>query len=163
MSRKITSLLLVFALAFSVCMLPVTSVAESTAPTVIDPDLDIDLYTVPMRASVVILYAIRSSSVPSTDGLRLVVTKGESSCDVLPAGRTVIDGEEYVVFEYKGLSAAEMRTEVSAYICCGEARGNSVEYSVADFAEAYAASGGRYVDLVSSMLEYGDAVAELLS
>ena len=163
MLKKFTSLLLILTLLTGICLLPVVSVAESAESTAIDHNLDIALYTVPMKASVVILYAIKSSSVPGVNGLKLVVTKGEEPTDVLPTGRTIINGEEYIIFEYKGLSASEMRSRVSAYVCYGDARGSAVEYSVADFAEAYIAKGGKYVDLVNAMLEYGDAVAKLIA
>ena len=119
------------------------------------------IYTVPMKATVSILYAIKTSSVTSTEDLRLVVTKGSTTSEIAPAGTMIISDETYIVFEYTGLTASEMRTTVSAYIRCGEARGNAVEYSVATFAEAYAAKGGQYVELVSAMLAYGDAVAKL--
>ena len=161
MLKKFTSLLLILTLLTGTCVLPVVSVAESAESTATDHNLDIALYTVPMKASVVILYAIKSSSVSGVDGLKLVVTKGEESTDVLPAGRMIYEGEEYIVFEYKGLAASEMRTSVSAYVCYGDAHGSAVEYSVADFAEAYIAKGGKYVELVNAMLEYGDAVAQL--
>ena len=165
MSKKFLSTLLVLSLVLGACMLPVAVFAEeestATPDAVIDPSLDIALYTVPMKATVSILYAIKASSVTSTSDLKLVVVKGDKTSEVDPAGVMTISGEKYIIFEYTGLSAAEMRTTVSAYIRCGEARGTAVEYSVAAFAEAYAAKGGKYVELVSAMLAYGDSVAKL--
>lgn len=167
MSKKLLSTLLVLTLVLGACVLPVSAFAETAPATtsdsgaVIDPSLDVALYTVPMKATVSILYAIKSSAVASTDGLKLVVVKGTTTSEVAPAGTMTISGEKYIIFEYTGLTASEMRTTVSAYIRCGEAQGNTVEYSVAAFAEAYAAKGGQYVELVSAMLAYGDAVAKL--
>ena len=168
MYKKLLSTLLILTLVLGACMLPVAVFAEEGEPTAdtdaaTDPSLNIELYTVPMRATVSILYAIKSSSVTDTDDLKLVVLKGNSTSEVDPAGVMTISGEKYIIFEYTGLSASEMRTTVSAYIRHGEARGEAVEYSVATFAAAYTAKGGQYVDLVSAMLAYGDSVAKLVA
>lgn len=168
MFRKLLSTILVLTLVMCACVLPISVFAEEAestpdASTEIDSSLDIELYTVPMKATVSILYAIKSSGLASTDDLKLVVTKGDETVEIDPAGVMTVYGDECIIFEYTGLSAAEMRTSVSAYICQGEARGSSVECSVASFAEAYAAGGGKYVELVTAMLAYGDSVAKLVA
>ena len=155
---KKIALLLVLVLCLS-SLTGVAAVAEGEAPAEA-PSLDIALYTVPMKATVSILYAVEAAGYESVDGLKVVVTKGESSEEVLPAGVMTIDGVEYIIFEYEGLSAAEMRTTVSAHVEFGGESGASVEYSVAKFAENYK---GAHIDLVAAMLAYGDAVAAMMA
>ena len=147
-------------LALVLCFSCFTGLAVSAEPT--DPSQEIELVTVPMRATVSILYAISADGYSSFDGLKLVVTKNGTATEVAPAGTTEIGGKNYIVFSYDGLSAAEMELVVSAYVDYNGATGEPVEYSVATFAESYKASGGQYVYLVEAMLKYGKAVKAML-
>ena len=151
-----------FFLALVLCLSSLTGIlvmaeGEQASAT---PSLDIAYCTVPMKATVSILYAIPAAGYESTAGLKLVVTKGESSEDVLPAGVMSIKGVEHIIFEYEGLSAAEMKVSVSAHVEFGGESGETVEYSVQKFAESYSGAHG---DLIDAMLAYGDAVAALVA
>ena len=122
------------------------------------PSQEIQFVTVPMRATVSILYAISAEGYDSLDGLKLVVNKNGTISEVAPAGTATVNGMYCIIFQYDGLSAAEMDLTVSAYVDYNGQAGEAVEYSVSAFAEDYAAQGGKYVSLVEAMLRYGAAV-----
>ena len=147
-------------LALVLCFSCLAGVAVSAEPA--SPSQKIELVTVPMRATVSILYAISADGYNGLDGLKLVVTKNGADAEVAPAGITTIGGKQYIVFRYDGLSAAEMELEVSAYVDYNGAVGAPVTYSVKTFADKYKTSGGQYVDLVDAMLKYGAAVKAML-
>lgn len=123
-----------------------------------EPSQKIEFVTVPMRATVSILYAISAEGYDSLDGLKLVVDKNGVTEEVLPAGTATVNGIYCIIFQYDGLSAAEMELTVSAYVDYNGQCGEAVEYSVSAFAEDYAEQGGKYVSLVEAMLRYGAAV-----
>ena len=122
------------------------------------PSQEIQFVTVPMRATVSILYAISAEGYDSLDGLKLVVDKNGTISEVAPAGTATVNGMYCIIFQYDGLSAAEMDLAVSASVDYNGQAGESVDYSVKTFAYAYSAAGGKYVSLVEAMLKYGAAV-----
>ena len=152
--KKNLALLLAVALAFT-CMLGFGATAEESASDV--------LVTVPMRATVSILYAVKAAD--NEDATVLITAKNGVALGA-PEAATKIDdyeigGVKYILFEYSNLAASEMRTSVTATI-----GGKVVTYSVADFVADYTAqyTGTEYakqVTLVEKMLAYGDAVAEM--
>ena len=153
--KKNLALLLAVALAFT-CMLGFGATAEESASDV--------LVTVPMRATVSILYAVKAAG--NEDASVLITAKNGVALGA-PEAATKIDddydigGVKYILFEYSNLTASEMRTSVTATI-----DGKVVTYSVADFVADYTAqyTGTEYakqVTLVEKMLAYGDAVAEM--
>ena len=149
---KKIALLLALALCFS-CFAGFGVAAEEA-----EPSQKIEFVTVPMRATVSILYAISAEGYDSLDGLKLVVDKNGVTEEVLPAGTATVNGIYCIIFQYDGLSAAEMELTVSAYVDYNGQCGEAVEYSVSAFAEDYAEQGGKYVSLVEAMLRYGAAV-----
>ena len=149
---KRIALLLALVLCFS-CFAGFAVSAEGAAPS-----QDIEFVTVPMRATVSILYAISADGYNGLDGLKLVVDKNGVTSEVLPAGYANVNGKYCIIFQYDGLNAAEMELVVSAHVEYNGQAGEAVSYSVKTFAEAYAAQGGKYVDLVNAMLKYGAAV-----
>lgn len=158
---KKIALLLVLALCLS-SLAGVVAVAEGEPAT---PSLEIALYTVPMSATVSILYAVAADGYESFDGLKLLCDKGNGAEEILPAGVLEIGGKNYIIFRYDNLSAAEMDVDVTACVSYGGATGTPITYSVADFAAGYLA-GSASADskaLVSAMLEYGAAVKAMLS
>ena len=153
--KKNLALLLAVALAFT-CMLGFGVTAEESADDI--------LVTVPMKATVSILYAVKAAD---NDSATVVITaKGEETG--LSDAATRLDGTykigdvEYILFEYSNLAASEMDVVVTAQI--GE---KTVKYSVAQFGAAYIAQYGenleyaKQVKLVKSMLAYGAAVAAM--
>ena len=153
--KKNLALLLAVALAFT-CMLGFGVTAEESAADI--------LVTVPMKATVSILYAVKATG---NDGANVVITtKGEetglSDAATRLDGTYEIGGVEYILFEYSNLAASEMGVQVTA-----EINGKSVTYSVAEFLTAYAAQYAenpeyvKQVKLVESMLAYGEAVAAM--
>ena len=149
---KKIALLLALVLCFS-CFAGFGVAAEEAAPS-----QEIQFVTVPMRATVSILYAISAEGYDSLDGLKLVVDKNGTISEVAPAGTATVNGMYCIIFQYDGLSAAEMDLAVSAYVDYNGQCGEAVEYSVSAFAEDYAEQGGKYVSLVEAMLRYGAAV-----
>ena len=143
---------------FLALVLCLSCFAGFAASAEVTPSQEIDFVTVPMRATVSILYAISAEGYDSLDGLKLVVDKNGKKDEVLPAGYATVNGKSCIVFQYDGLSAAEMELEVSAHVEYNGKAGTAVSYSVKTFADAYAAQGGKYVDLVNAMLKYGAAV-----
>ena len=154
--KKNLALLLAVALAFT-CMLGFGATAEESASDV--------LVTVPMRATVSILYAVKAEGNENATVLITAKNKvalGEAEAATKLDGTYEIGGVEYILFEYSNLAASEMRTSVTANI-----GGKVVTYSVADFVEDYMAQYtgnteyAKQVTLVEKMLAYGDAVAKL--
>ncbi len=126
----------------------------------VTPSVDIAVYTVPMRATVSILYAVEAEGYTSFDGLKLIADKGNGEEEVAPAGIMTLGGVRYVVFDYSNLSASEMDKKVTACVEYNGTRGNTVTYSVKDFADSYLAGEHepKYEALVEAMIAYGDAV-----
>ena len=154
-TMKRIALLLALVLCFScfACFASFVVSAESAAPS-----QEIEFVTVPMRATVSILYAISAEGYESLDGLKLVVNKNGATDEVAPAGTATVNGKFCIIFQYDGLSAAEMELVVSAHVEYNGQAGEAVDYSVKTFADAYSAAGGKYVSLVEAMLKYGAAV-----
>ena len=154
--KKNLALLLAVALAFT-CMLGFGATAEESASDV--------LVTVPMRATVSILYAVKAAD---SEGVSVLITRKDNVELDAPEAATRLDGTyeiggvEYILFEYSNLAASEMRTSVTATI--GE---KTVTYSVAQFVADYTAQYAenaeyaKQVTLVEKMLAYGDAVAAM--
>ena len=153
--KKNLALLLAVALAFT-CMLGFGVTAEESADDI--------LVTVPMKATVSILYAVKAAG---NDDAKVVITaKDDVELDAPEAaeklGTYQIGGVDYILFEYSNLAASEMGVVVTAEI--GE---KTVKYSVAQFGDAYIAQYGenpeyaKQVKLVESMLAYGEAVAAM--
>ena len=154
-----------FLLVLALCLsMPVGTVAMAEGETA-TPSLEIALYTVPMRATVSILYAVEAAGYESFDGLKLLCDKGKGEEEVLPAGTLNIDGVDYIIFEYSNLAASEMDLDVTAKVSYGGATGAPVSYSVADFAQSYLAGNGSAdcKALVTAMIEYGAAVKAMAS
>ena len=151
-TMKRIALLLALVLCFS-CFAGFAVSAEGAAPS-----QEIEFVTVPMRATVSILYAISAEGYESLDGLKLVVDKNGATEEVAPAGTATVNGKYCIIFQYDGLSAAEMDLVVSAHVEYNGQAGEAVDYSVKTFADAYAQAGGKYVSLVEAMLRYGAAV-----
>lgn len=155
MKKKIALLL---ALALCLSMLAGMTVAAEgeTAPK-------IAYYTVPMRATVCILYAV---SADSYDGVAVKVTKSGSSVaeDAVCKGLSEINGKEYLIFEYE-LAASEMSTKVEAYATNGTQNSEPVTYSVNEFLDNYVESyrsveaKAKFVKLAQAMKAYGEAIS----
>ena len=153
MKKKIAFFLM---LALSVLAGLPTAAESKAAP-------EIAYYTVPMRATVCILYAV---SADSYDGVAVKVTKSGSTVEenAVCKGYAEIGGETYLIFEYE-LSASEMATEVSAYATSGILAGNPVSYSVNAFLDKYVndysgvEAKAKFVKLAEAMKAYGAAVS----
>ena len=153
--KKNLALLLAVALAFT-CMLGFGVTAEESADDI--------LVTVPMKATVSILYAVKAAG--NDDATVLITAKDDVALGEPEAaeklGTYQIGGVDYILFEYSNLAASEMGVVVTAQI--GE---KTVKYSVEQFGEAYIAQYDgnpeyvKQVKLVESMLAYGEAVAEM--
>ena len=155
--KKKLALLLALVLCLS-SLSGIAVVAEGEAAAT--PSVEIALYTVPMRATVSILYAVKAEGYASLDGLKLIADKGNGEEEVAPAGVMTLGGVRYIVFDYSNLSASEMDKKVTACIDYNGTRGNTVTYSVKDFADNYLAGEheAKYEALVEAMIAYGDAV-----
>ena len=165
---KRISLLLAFVLCFS-CFTGLMISAEDEAAT---RSLDIVSYTVPVEAGTISIYFAVPVEGWVEEGkyLHLEVKKGDGdfifygNYDVA-RGYKYIGGQKCIIFEYSGLTAAEMDVEVTARIRTtvdGEtAFGAELTTSVRQFASDYKAQGGKYTALVDAMLVYGDAVKAL--
>ena len=158
--RKIASVFLLaalFALAF--CTL---GSADGTAG---GGGPEIAYCTVPMRATVSILYAVRAEGYDNPSALELLATKTGGVTDVVaPVGISKINGEDHVIFEYDNLYASDMETDVVACVRYdGGAPGGSVTYSVKRFVDDYVEKNptSRYNDMLIKMLEYGESVAQM--
>ena len=153
--KKNLALLLAVALAFT-CMLGFGVTAEESADDI--------LVTVPMKATVSILYAVKAAG--NDDATVVITAKDDVALDAPEAaeklGAYQIGGVDYILFEYSNLAASDMDVVVTAQI--GE---KTVKYSVAQFGAAYIAQYGenpeyaKQVKLVESMLAYGAAVAAM--
>jgi len=159
--KKRIALLLVLALCIS-SLVGLTAIAEGEAT----PSLEIAYCTVPMQASVCILYAVAADEYDDASKLKVLVWENDEAdaVELSASGVLEIGGKDYVVFAYTGLSAAEMRTVVYAKVSYDGALGTKVaSYSVAAFVEAYCATDASQAnkDMVSAMLAYGDAVANM--
>ena len=160
---KKIAMLLVFSLLLG-ALFGFTVSAEEIA----EPSVEIAFYTVPMRATVSIFYAVKADGYTSDSEVVLCAQKENSSevYEVPPSGVTTIGGERYLVFEFSELSAAEMDVSVTAYVRHGDRTSESPKtYSVMDFADAYANGNGSEKNkaLVAAMIAYGDAVKALTS
>ena len=146
---------LVLLLAICLSCFGVTAFAEERTA----PSLEITYYTVPMRATVSILYAVDVAGYENPESIKIIANKGSGDEEITNSGYTTINGKTCLVFEYSNLSAAEMDTKVKAKVKYGDQVGSTVvEYSVKEFATNYETSGGQYVSLVKAMIAYGDAV-----
>ena len=124
-----------------------------------EPSVEIAYYTVPMRATVSILYAVDVAGYENPESIKIIANKGSGDEEITNSGYATINGKTCLVFEYSNLSAAEMDTKVKAKVKYGDQVGSTVvEYSVKEFATNYETSGGQYVSLVKAMIAYGDAV-----
>ena len=144
--KKNLAFLLAVVLAFT-CVLGLgAAAAEAKAPVIYT--------TVPMRATVSILYAVKAAEL---DGAALYVQKNGGEAVALTNPK---EEGEYLIFEYSNLSAAEMETKVKVYVEGYEA--DAKTYSVADFLNKYIAENENSANgkLAKAMLDYGAAVAE---
>lgn len=154
--KKKLALLLAVALVFT-CMLGLSATAET-------PSDEIAMVTVPMRATVSILYAVEAAGYndPANVSVVIIAKGGETVEDTAEnLGVYNIDGKDYILFEYSNLSAADMRTTVTAKVAGGT---KTVEYSVEKFATDYEAANPdktAEITLLNKMLAYGDAVAAM--
>ena len=165
---KRIALLLALVLCFS-CFTGLMVSAEDEAAT---RSLDIVSYTVPVEAGTISIYFAVPVAGWAEEGkyLHLEVKKGDGdfifygNYDVA-RGYKYIGGQKCIIFEYSGLTAAEMDVEVTARIRTavdGEtAFGAELTTSVRQFASDYKTQGGKYTALVDAMLVYGDAVKAL--
>lgn len=144
--------------------------AADIEPTAnIEPSVEIEYYTVPMTATVEILYAVPMEGYEvnpdgSVDGLYLLVWKGaegsvESAEKIQSCGFMTINGRQHLIFRYEGLGAHEMGVRAYARISYNGRLGTTKSYSVKDFAASY---DGEYKSLVAALIKYGNAI-ELLA
>ena len=158
-----------FLLALVLCFSCFTGLMISAEDEVATPSLDIVSYTVPVEAGAISIYFAVPVEGWADDGayLHLEVKKGDGeyasySNANSARGYKYIGGQKCIIFEYSGLTAAEMDVEVTARIYTtvdGEtAYGAEFTTSVKGFADAYKAKGGQYTALVDAMLAYGEAV-----
>lgn len=144
--KKNLALLLAVVLVFTSMLGLSVSATEADAPVIYT--------TVPMRATVSILYAVKADR-----EVELVATKADGEPETLTSFKNE-NGVYY--FEYSNLSAAEMETKVTVYVAGHQ--DSAVSYSVADFLNAYIAKHtvDDVVDtngtLAQKMLDYGTAV-----
>ena len=107
--KKNLALLLAVALAFT-CMLGFGVTAEESADDI--------LVTVPMKATVSILYAVKA--VGNDDATVVITAKDGVALDAPEAaeklGTYQIGGVDYILFEYSNLAASEMDVVVTAKI-----------------------------------------------
>ena len=159
--KKNLAFLLAVVLAFS-CLLGLSATAA-------EPSNEIAMVTVPMRATVSILYAVEAAGYADSAAVSVVITaKDGNVLDEAEAAKNLgvyqIDGVDYILFEYSNLEAADMEVEVTAKV---EGGNSTVTYSVAKFAEEYVAQYAGNADyaeevkLVNSMIAYGEAVAAM--
>lgn len=150
----------IFLLALVLCLSSLSGIAVIAEDDVASPSVEIAIYTVPMKATVSILYAIEADGYMSFDELKLVADKGSGEEFIAPSGVLTKDGVRYIVFEYSNLSASEMDKRVTACVEYNGNRGKAVSYSVADFAASYASGNGSEKNkaMVAAMIAYGDAV-----
>ena len=135
-----------------------------------EPSVEIAYYTVPMRASVEILYAVPAdnysvNSDGTVDGLSLLVWKGsegsvDNACSVKSSGVADINGKPHIVFVYDQLGAHQMGLKVCARVSYNGRLGSAVNYSVKDFAASY---DGAYKSLVAALIKYGNAIEALVN
>ena len=135
-----------------------------------EPSVEIEYYTVPMTATVEMLYAVPAEGYDinddgTVDGLYLLVWKGaegsvESAEKIQSCGFMRIDGVKHLIFRYDGLGAHEMGVKAYARISYNGRLGSTKSYSVKDFAASY---DGKYEDLVASFIKYGNAVETLVN
>ena len=165
---KRIAFLLALVLCFS-CFVGIIASAEGEIET---RSLDIVAYTVPVEAGTISMYFAVPVKGWSNDGgyLHIEIKEGDGEYTTyynanVARGYKYINGEKCIVFEYSGLTAAEMDVEVTARVratVSGEITyGNEFTASVRKFAADYKAKGGKYTALVDAMLEYGDAVKAL--
>ena len=161
-----------FLLALVLCFSCFVGIIASAEGETTSPSLDIVAYTVPVEAGAISVYFAVAVEGWADDGayLHLEVKKGDGDYvfyhhDTFARGTIEKNGKKYLVFEYDGLTAAEMDVEVTAHIRTTiddeTLRGADLTTSVKQFADAYKANGGKYTALVEAMLEYGDAVKAL--
>ena len=157
--KKIALLLL---LAICISVLGITVSSAETAAT--DPALEIAFYTVPMRASVSILYAVEKYN----DRTVYVVADGKQAKFRGELTQNLGGGEKtYLIYECE-LDAKDMSKEVTAYVVDATdttKTGTTITYSVNTFLDSYIArynddaTKTAYVDLVKAMKAYGEAIA----
>ena len=161
----VASVILLFALSI-VGVFAVTTAAQEEAPT-----LSLDYANLSFRDSICIKYAVKAEGAESvtllcwTEGQESY-TKGTEERVLYVTGTETIDGVEYLVFDYTGLSAKQMTDEiyVRAY---AEVDGAAVysdvrKYSVLEYAYTMLGKLGTYEStnadlkaLLESMLDYG--------
>ena len=157
-------LVLLLALAFIFASLAgLTALADDAEPSV-----EISYYTVPMTATVEILYAIPADGYDvnpdgTVDGLSLLVWKGaegtaDTAVKLSSQGIMNIKGKNHLVFVYDGLDADEMDVKVYARVSFGDRLGSTKVYSVKDFAASY---NGEHKSLVAALIKYGNAIKTL--
>ena len=161
-----------FLLALVLCFSCFTGLMISAEGEEATRSLDIVSYTVPVEAGTISIYFAVAVEGWNAEGeyLHLEVKKGDGdfvfygNYDVA-RGFKYIGGQKCLIFEYSGLTAAEMDVEVTARIRTaidGETiYGAELTTSVRGFADAYKTQGGKYTTLVDAMLAYGDAVKAL--
>ena len=161
-----------FLLALVLCFSCFTGLMISAEDEVATRTLDIVSYTVPVEAGAISIYFAVPVAGWAEEGkyLHLEVKKGDGdfifygNYDVA-RGFKYIGGQKCIIFEYSGLTAAEMDVEVTARIRTtvdGEVLyGAELTTSVRQFASDYKTQGGKYTALVDAMLAYGDAVKAL--
>ena len=158
-----------FLLALVLCFSCFTGLMVSAEDEVATRTLDIVSYTVPVEAGTISIYFAVPVAGWVDDGayLHLEVKKGDGEYVLYTntnsaRGHKYIGGQRCIIFEYSGLTAAEMDVEVTARIRAninGEATyGAELTTSVTQFADAYKAKGGQHTALVDAMLAYGEAV-----
>ena len=158
-----------FLLALVLCLSCIAGTVAFAEGETATRSLDIAFYTVPVEAGTISIYFAVPVEGWNSNGayLHLEVKKGDGDYvfyhhDNVARGTIEKNGKTYLVFEYDGLTAAEMDVEVTARIRTtidGETlRGAELTTSVRQFANAYKANGGKYTALVDAMLAYGEAV-----
>ena len=153
------------------CLFTVSVAAESTTPA-----LSIDYTNLSYSDSVYIKYAVSAKNVVEDD-VRLLVWReadtngyayGTQDETVLPAYTDTIEGEEYIIFDYKNIAAKEMGDNIYVRACVtvGEDRYESetVKYSVLRY--AYDTIHDENADdmlqeLMQDMLAYGATAQKL--
>ncbi len=147
------------------CLFTVASATEDTTPA-----LSIDYTNLSYSESVYIKYAVSAKNVVEDD-VRLLVWRepdangyayGTQDEIILPAYKDTIEGEEYIIFDYKNIAAKEMGDDiyVRPMVQAGGTvyTGDAVKYSVLRYAydtihdDTAAAS---LQELMRDMLAYG--------
>ena len=175
--RKYLALLLIMALSLTALLglAPMAS-AEEEAVT---PSQDIAYFNVSLKMGATILYAVPADGYTvnpdgTVDGLQLLVFDGtkpalfsytQATSVVEASGKTTINGKTYIVFSYSELSASQMTDTIYARVVYTKADGfrsygEVYDYSIAEFANWYLnRETSQHVELVETMLVYGDAAA----